>query len=230
MNTKIPTIKYPNIEEYIIDSHNEILVSLKERGFIVYPQYYKQGIVGSYPDCYVRETVANKLDIAQLYLPNGYKFVILDGYRPICVQQILWNSYYQDLKNKHPEFNDIELDFKTSLFVSKPSYDIKHPSLHNTGGAIDLTICDKNNKWLNMGTEFDDFSNKAWTNYFEEYEQNIEIRNNRRLLYNAMIKAGFTNLPSEWWHYDYGDNFWAYFTRNTSIYEGILDVNFQNKI
>ncbi len=35
-----------------------------------------------------------------------------------------------------------------------------------------------------------------------------QVRENRRLLYYAMIDAGFTNLPSEWWHYDYGDRFW----------------------
>ena len=40
-----------------------------------------------------------------------------------------------------------------------------------------------------------------------------------------IAEAGFTNLPSEWWHFDYGDKFWAYFTGNTAIYEGIdMDI------
>ena len=25
-----------------------------------------------------------------------------------------------------------------------------------------------------------------------------------------MIEAGFSNLPSEWWHYDFGDQLWAW--------------------
>lgn len=43
-----------------------------------------------------------------------------------------------------------------------------------------------------------------------------------------MIKAGFTNLPSEWWHYDYGDAFWSYYTKNAVKYQGILgDVKYE---
>ena len=124
---------------------------------------------------------------------------------------------------------DVELDFKTSFFVSKPSYDVKHPSLHNTGGAVDLTLCDENGDYLDMGTKFDEFSGKSWTNHFEEIEQDDIVRDNRRLLYNTMIKAGFANLPSEWWHYDYGGKFWAYFTKNEAIYDGVIDVDFPNR-
>ena len=29
-----------------------------------------------------------------------------------------------------------------------------------------------------------------------------------------MIKAGFTNLPSEIWHYDYGNRAWAYYKKS----------------
>lgn len=64
-----------------------------------------------------------------------------------------------------------------------------------------------------MGTLFDDFTNRAWSNHFESYEDCEDVKKNRRILYNVMIMAGFTNLPSEWWHYDYGDKFWAYFNK-----------------
>ena len=229
MYDKIPTIKMPSIHDYKIDKHDEEFVSLAKAGLIVCSQYYGQGIAGSYLDCYARKTVADMLLKAQSYLEDGYKFVIFDAYRPICVQRRLWNFYRQDGKNKNPDLSDSEIDFKTSFFVSKPSYDVKHPSLHNTGGAVDLTIQGTDGKWLNMGTKFHDFSDKAWTNHFEEYEEDEEVRNNRRMLYNAMIKAGFTNLPSEWWHYDFGDKFWAYFTGNDAIYEGVIDIDFPNR-
>ncbi|WP_445010846.1 M15 family metallopeptidase [Vreelandella stevensii] len=32
-----------------------------------------------------------------------------------------------------------------------------------------------------------------------------------RLLYDAMRQQGFTNLPSEWWHFDLGDQLWAHY-------------------
>ncbi len=224
---KIPEIKVPSIQKYEINKLDEEIVSLKENGFIVSSQYYIQGIKGSYKDCYARKTVVAMLKEAESYLPSGYRFIILDAYRPICIQQTLWDSSHKQLENKYPQLNEAEIDYKTSFFVSKPSYDIKCPSLHNTGGAVDLTICNKSGKWLNMGTDFDDFSDRAWTNHFEKYEEDVEIRDNRRMLYNSMIKAGFTNLPSEWWHYDYGDKFWAYFTGNTALYEGILNIDFK---
>ena len=53
---------------------------------------------------------------------------------------------------------------------------------------------------------------------------------NRRMLYNVMTAAGFTNLPSEWWHYDYGDNMWAQLTGGKAIYAGILDADVRGKV
>jgi hypothetical protein len=56
-------------------------------------------------------------------------------------------------------------------------------------------------------------------------------KKNRRLLYHAMKKAGFTNYPSEWWHYDYGDTFWGALTglpvKYPSVYteDEILELN-----
>lgn len=226
----IPEIKFPIINNYKILDIDEPIVSLFDYGFKISSQYYKQGISGSYFDCYVRESVAKKLLEAQNYLPKEFKFLIYDGYRPICIQQKLWNHYRQKIKNENPNINDEELDFKTSFYISKPSYDEFNPSLHNTGGAIDLTLIDENGNELDMGTKFDEFSNKTWTNYFEKYEENKLIKNNRRILYKAMIQAGFTNLPSEWWHYDYGTKFWAYFNNTDALYKGILDIEFKNKL
>jgi len=30
------------------------------------------------------------------------------------------------------------------------------------------------------------------------------------ILDTAMKKEGFINYPTEWWHYSYGDKYWAY--------------------
>ena len=51
------------------------------------------------------------------------------------------------------------------------------------------------------------------------------IKENRRLLYSAMIDTGFTNLPSEWWHYDYGDENWAKAKGLKALYKGIFSQN-----
>ena len=198
LNKKIPTVEFPSIHDFNIDSHDEPLVSLTKAGFKCDSQYYNQGIAGSLKDCYARSGVVGKLMIAQTMLPKGLQFKIYDAYRPISVQQRLWNYYRREIQIKNPELTNEELDKRTNFFVSKPSYDEMHPSLHNTGGAIDLTLITDNGYALNMGTLFDDFTERAWTNHFEEHTDCLEVRENRRILYNAMIEAGFTNLPSEW--------------------------------
>lgn len=218
----IPTVKFPSIQNFNITGVDEGIVSLSKTGILCDPQYFKQNIPGALDDCYVRESVISMLYKAQDKLPKGYKLKVYDGYRPICVQQHLWDKFRTQVIEQTGLTDEAEIDFKTSFFVSKPSYDENKPSLHNTGGAVDVTIVDENGNELDMGTEFDDFSDRAWTNHFEVYETNETIRDNRRMLYWAMIEAGFTNLPSEWWHYDYGTKFWGYFKSCDALYLGKL--------
>ena len=226
----IPKIEFPSITNYKIDAIDEPLLSLSEE-FLCQSKYYEHGVAGALKDCYARASVVERLKIAEKSLPSNYRFRIYDAYRPIAVQQKLWDYYKSVLLGKNPTLTAEELERETSFFVSKPSYDSKQPSLHNTGGAIDLTIIDDKNNELDMGTDFDDFSPSSWTNHFEpsyeKYEQNTLVRDNRRLLYNAMLNAGFTNLPSEWWHYDYGTKFWAYFNGCDALYEGIVKNPFK---
>ena len=37
-----------------------------------------------------------------------------------------------------------------------------------------------------------------------------------------MMDAGFGNLPSEWWHYEYGDKNWADIQGKSALYKGIF--------
>ena len=220
----IPDIQVPEIAEYTVAGLEEDLVSLKERGFEVSSQYYLKQMPGAMADCYVRRTVADMLEKAQALLPVGYRLKIYDGYRPIRIQQALWHHFRKIVVEKNPGLSEQEIDFQTSFFVSKPSLDLKHPSLHNTGGAVDVTLILEDGDDVDMGTSFDSFKDTAWSAYFEKNNSNLDARENRRILYHAMLDAGFTNLPSEWWHYDYGTKFWGYFTGKQPLYEGLGDV------
>jgi D-alanyl-D-alanine dipeptidase len=211
---------------------NEPLVTLNE-DFLCDSQYWHwkesngKPLPGSSPVIAARESVRKMLKEAQGMLPHGLSFKIYDAYRPIAVQQALWDYYKEDIKKKNPDRDESEINRLTAFCVSFPSYDIRQPSLHNTGGAVDLTLVDKNGNELDMGCGFDDFSPKSWTNHYEDIEGgevNITVRNNRRILYSVMTEVGFTNLPSEWWHYDYGDDKWAQLKHTYPIYTGILDA------
>ena len=219
----IPERCFPDIGKYDILGSSEKLVDLENLGFEILSVYYARLLPGATYEAYARESVAEMLIKAQGLLPKGYSLVILDAWRPISVQQALWDEFRRIVSEGEPGLGEEELDYKTSFFVSKPSYDIYSPSVHNTGGAVDLTLRDSDGHILNMGTGFDDFRETANTAYYEKPGLNEEIRKNRRLLYHTMLNAGFSNLPTEWWHYDYGTKFWAYFTGNTALYEGILE-------
>ena len=221
---KIPSLEMP--KEIDIDYVDyELLISLSRAGFLCEPKYFERKIPFSLEDCYARQSVVNQLIIAEKNLPDGYKFKIFDGYRPAKVQEFLWEELLKNFNEKYKDLNETEKEEMMKKYVSKPSNDTMYPSVHNTGGAIDLTIVDSTGKELDMGVEFDEFTEKSFSDYYEINNISDEIRNNRRLLYNAMISAGFTNLPSEIWHYDFGDRFWAYYTNNTHVYKGVLSTS-----
>jgi len=86
---------------------------------------------------------------------------------------------------------------------------------------VDLTLrIRKTGELLFMGGVFDDPDDVSHTAYFEKVNAEhmsekkeiplsyVEALRNRRLLYWAMREAGFANYPYEWWHYDWGKQFW----------------------
>ena len=174
--------------------------------------------------CFVREEVYDLLIEASNKLPEGYKFKILDAWRPFALQKELFHVYSADIINKFGLENCTEEQKKALIckFVSEPEEDRNVPPVHTTGGAVDLTLLDENGNELEMGTGFDAFTDKTATDYFERHGDEKTICHNRRLLYHVMTSVGFTNLPSEWWHFDYGDRFWGYYNEKPAIYRGVF--------
>lgn len=74
-----------------------------------------------------------------------------------------------------------------------------------------------------MGTVFDAVAPETATRHYEELDgplsrEQEECRRNRRMLYNAMVAAGFSNYEAEWWHYQYGNQMHAVCTDEPAIY------------
>lgn len=196
---------------------NEELVSLRgiHNRIIVEPQYFINNITGALNECLVRETVAKKLVKAAEELPENLSLVIWDGWRPTEVQTALFDEYKSRLKQQYSGKREEDLDREVAKFVSVPSVNPLRPSPHLTGGAVDLSITN-GSSYVPMGTGFDDFSPLSNTDYYENLSKRKELTReeneflqNRRLLFHCMRDAGFTNFPNEWWHFDYGDQFWA---------------------
>ncbi|ERS81700.1 M15 family metallopeptidase [Halomonas sp. PBN3] len=225
-----PEPDWPVLSRIPIQGSDEPLMplSLAPAPIKVFPVYAKQGVPGAVNECYVREGVYRRLLRVARSLPEGMGLIILDGWRPWRVQQYLFDTLQDAIRAHHPELDQEALLARTREFVSVPSHEPDAPSPHLTGGAVDVTLSDIDGLPLDMGTLFDEAVPASHTAYFETLEhptdRQRQIRDNRRLLYTVMHGAGFTNLPSEWWHYDAGDQLWAHYGRHERAIYGPAEL------
>lgn len=132
--------------------------------------------------CFLRREPAQKLRAVQSELAkSGLGLKIFDGYRPLSVQRKMWEVFPQ------------------------PGYvaDPKKGSRHNRGAAVDVTLIRlTDGQELPMPTLYDDFTERAHRDFMQLPE---EVVRNRQLLESVMTRHGFVGLPTEWWHFDFGD-------------------------
>jgi len=129
--------------------------------------------------CLLRKDAGEALLKAQKEaLSKGYKIIIFDCYRPLPLQQKMF---------------DIKPDTK---YIADP----KRGSKHNKGVAVDISLADMDGKPLDMGTGFDNFSEKA---SYHSTTVSAEAKKNRKLLRELMLANDFTPYDNEWWHFNY---------------------------
>lgn len=164
---------------------------------------------------FVRETVAKKLVRATRYLPEGMCFLVLCGYRPLFIQKKRYIQVWERVKNENPHWNNEQIKQETDKWVAP--LEIIPP--HSTGGAVDITLCDKEGNLLDMGTRIGDAHEKS---PLRSKGLNTQEKANREILIHALESEGFINYPLEWWHWSYGDRYWAGATQQAlSIYHSI---------
>lgn len=202
-----------------IEENGDPLIEYSANDFILEPMYFNWGH-SEVEKIENRTGVVKRLREAKYKLPKGYNFKIWDGYRTLKVQKILYDDYYDRLKAEHPDFSHEKLCQMVEIFVSPPSHNPLFPAPHNTGGAVDLTIVDENGKELPMGTPFDEFTERSFTNHFKDGE----FHENRMMFKEIMESVGFANYFEEWWHYSYGDQEWAKTTSANKALYGSLEL------
>lgn len=175
---------------HVRDYNNAIQVSLK---YATTDNFMHRNMYGNFREGYLRKEAALKLISAQHLLEKlkpGYRLIIYDAVRPLCVQQLMWDSV------------DISPYLKYK-YLSNP----KFRSLHNYGAAVDVSIIDINGKPLDMGTPFDCFCELAYPYFEKRFLKNGKLTSqqyqNRLLLRNVMGKNHFSGISTEWWHFNY---------------------------
>lgn len=129
-------------------------------------------------ECFLRvKTVKALLAANSVFIEKGFKIKLFDCYRPKVIQEKMWKIV--------PDAN----------YVANP----KKGSIHNRGGAVDITLVDLNGNELDMGTTFDFFGEEASHN-FSNLPENV--LKNRKFLKEIMLQNNFKSFDSEWWHYN----------------------------
>jgi D-alanyl-D-alanine dipeptidase len=165
----------------------------------------------------LRATAAEKLLAAAKQLPEGFMFQVSEGYRPLWYQRKVFNQIFADMKKKYPDKSEKEVWEETTMYVSDP--DLSPP--HSSGGTTDLTIIDKNMTRIDMGNPMNTVGEKS--NTFAE-GLTPQQEKNRMMLYDTLTNAGFVNIASEWWHYSYGDQYWALYNKLPHALYGPTDA------
>ncbi|UOB17152.1 M15 family metallopeptidase [Abyssalbus ytuae] len=136
-------------------------------------------VVYDCPECYLRVSAARAIIKANKeFMSKGYKIKFFDCYRPHDVQKKMWKI----MPNR--------------IYVADPAVG----SIHNKGGAVDMTLVTLKGDEVDMGTHFDYFGREAHHAY---RGFNDSILKNRLLLKETMEKHGFGSITSEWWHYNH---------------------------
>jgi D-alanyl-D-alanine dipeptidase len=122
------------------------------------------------------KAAANMLTVAaDLLRQQSCRLVVWDAYRPQSVQATLL-SLEPDSRYVNPKSN------------------------HCRGLAVDVTLADMQSNYLDMATDFDDFSPLAHSDVAGLTPAQTR---NRAILFSAMSTVGFIQWPYEWWHFDH---------------------------
>jgi zinc D-Ala-D-Ala dipeptidase len=156
----------------------------------------------------LRRGVLGRLLAAQAALPGGLQLLIVEAYRPLDLQRSLFEGYREELRAAHPRWTEDRLHTEASKYVSPPEV-----APHSTGGTVDLTLCTSNGIELDMGTPVNASPQASDDACFTEATGiSGRARLNRQILVTALTAAGLVNYPTEWWHWSYGDRYWALMT------------------
>jgi D-alanyl-D-alanine dipeptidase len=159
----LESVKPPILSEVRYATHNNFT------GEALYPL----------PRLFLHQDTARALERVQRDLrKRGLGLKIWDAYRPLQVQQKMWNL------------------IRDERYVSNPA---KNKGRHTRGTAVDVTLVDHLGRELPMPSDFDDFTDRAHRNYGGGSQAQ---RRNRKLLEDVMSKHGFIGYPTEWWHFD----------------------------
>ena len=163
---------------------------------------------------FLRKSVAEKiLEIDKFFKSKWFYLVLKIWYRPLEVQKKLFEKIFEFMKSKNSDLPEDQIYEKTIEFISDPN---RYISPHTTWWAVDLDLFHADWRYVDMGSPI----NYPWEiSCLFTSKITDKQRKNREFLTDTMLSFGFSNLPSEWWHFAYWDSYWAkFYWKNEYLY------------
>lgn len=190
INEYIPSIKVSldmaKKMEYTMG--NEVVEQLSDHAF-----YTSESAKND--EAWLRLEVAKKLAIAQeRFVAEGYTLVVHDAYRPYRYTKEMYEEFKEYLDTKDASFeNEWFGNLGIGWFLAK------NASSHNYGIAVDVTLADiATGEELAMPSTLTNLDKRSAREYFV---QDSEEARNANHLREVMMSLGFSDLRSEWWHF-----------------------------
>ena len=191
----------PRVTAVPASDNGEELVDVRDHGLRV--SAFRADDSGDF--ALVRAGLAARLLQAAELLPRGSHLLLIEGYRPAALQRRYFDGYLSSLREASPGSDEEHLRMLASRYVSPPEI-----APHSAGAAIDLTLCSGDGTELDLGTPVNATPEQsAGACYTGHPSVTGEARRNRAALSEALGAAGLVNYPTEWWHWSYGDRYWA---------------------
>ncbi|WP_406065822.1 M15 family metallopeptidase [Streptomyces sp. NBC_01077] len=215
--TKIVLMSDPKVSSIPVAECGERLVDVRRNGSLLVDTR-KQDPADAY--AYLREGVLERLIEAQAMLPQGLRLLFVEGYRPPSLQREYFEEYAGQLGAAHPDWTAGQIHSAASRYVSPPDI-----APHSAGAAVDLTLADTDGQELDLGTRMNaDPEESKGACYTDAVGITEEARANRELLGSVLTAAGLVNYPTEWWHWSFGDRYWALMTGAAAALYGPKEI------
>lgn len=164
----------------LLDLDDEFIVDLK---YATTENFTKKNIY-EVNECFLNPDTAEILiEAKKIFKSKGYSVKVLDAFRPIWAQKILWDIIRDDDFVAIPPNEDDMKNCKQS---------------HLNGMCVDVTLVGQDGKELLMPTPFDYFGKEA---AFSSLVGDCDAKKNAKLLIDVMESVGFENYDKEWWHF-----------------------------
>lgn len=212
----------PKILAIPLGHSEEPMVDLKRQGVIAYGP--SPEIPNNHDYTFLRKSVYLKLVAAQKHLPPGYHFCLYEGYRSMALQKMLFDTHYNNVANTHPTWTEAALFQESIKLISPVVNQDGSPNIppHSTGAAVDVYLLDDQGHALDMGIHPKDWmaDKGGILSLTASHAISTVARKNREIMAQALTAEGFVNYPTEYWHWSYGDRYWAYMTHHSrTIYD-----------